>query len=148
MFAGGDETPAYQVEPGTLSISISHGERGALLSSARGLASVKLDAIEHAQRAGQEGDSTTELDHHLLELDEVQDLVEQLDRPARDRTEKLVLSGRHALVDEIVHGALIAESQELADAVVELEPDGELRDITARVGVVRHLVTTLAGVRA
>jgi hypothetical protein len=136
------------VESRNPSISISPEESPALLSSARGLASVKLDAIEHAQRALREGaGSAAELEHHLLELDEVQDLVDQLDRRPRGGHERLVLSGRRALLDEIVHGALIAESQELADAVVGLAPTGELGEITARLAVVHPLLTTLAGLR-
>jgi hypothetical protein len=136
------------VETGSFSISITHGESGPLLSSARGLAIVKLDAIDHAQRAVREGlQSAVELERHEVELAEARDLVDQLERSASSRRGRGRLTGRRALVDEIVLGALIAEGQELADSIVELDPGAGLAEITTRLEVVRRLVTTLARVR-
>jgi hypothetical protein len=148
MFADPHETPANHVESGTFSISITRGEHATVLASARELASVKLDAVEHAQRALRAGAAAAaELEHHRTELAEVQALVDQLHAAADSHHRRPRVTGRRALVDEIVHGALIAEGQELADGILALEPGDDLREITARLAVVRELLTTLAAVR-
>jgi hypothetical protein len=141
--------PANQPESCTVSLRITHGESQALLSSARELASVKLEAIEHGERIAREGSEIpAELEGHQAELADVRELVEQLERLASTRRSRPSLTGRRGLVDEIVLGALIAEGQELADSIVELQPAGDLHDITTRLAVVRRLLATLARVRS
>jgi hypothetical protein len=137
------------VEPGNFSISITRAEFGPLLSSAGELASVKLDAIKHAEQAVHESaGGMAELERQQAELAAVQDLVDQLARCARGGRARLSLSGRRALLEEIIHGALIAEAQELADTIIALEPTDELGAIAARVTLLGRLATTLARVRS
>jgi hypothetical protein len=137
------------MQPGNVSISITPRERGPLLSSARELESVKLDAIEHARRVvGEDVVRAAELSRHRTELADVRELLGQLEPAARVRHAKPDVTARRALLDEIVHSALIAEGQELADRIVALEPDGDLREITGRLGVMRRLVANLARVRS
>jgi hypothetical protein len=136
------------VELETVTLTIKLDQCGPLLSSARDLISVKVDAIEHAKRGLKKGlSSLAEIERHRAELAEVERLAHELDRLARGaRGEEL--TARRSLVDEIVVSALITESQELADSIVGLTVAGSLADVATRLTIVNGLVGMLADARS
>ncbi|HEX7299601.1 MAG TPA: hypothetical protein VF257_11385 [Solirubrobacteraceae bacterium] len=137
------------MELGNVTLTIPRQQCGTLLSSARGLIRVKLDAIEHAEGATKEASADApDPGLHRAELDEVERLAEALERLGRDGDDQQ-LTVRRALIDEIVVSALSAEAQELADRILTLSGrEGDLGQITTRLAVVDGLVATLMTVRS
>jgi hypothetical protein len=135
------------VELDDITLRIARGQCGALLSSARELVSVKIDAIEHAERAVRKGSaSPTDLERHRAELAIVERLVDELDRLGR-RPDDQDVTARRALLDEIIVNALAIEAQELADGILASIGANDLSEIRARLSVVDGLMATLATVR-
>lgn len=130
-----------------VTLTITHNEHAPLLATARVLLGVKLDAIEHAQERQREGlASSGDLEGHQAEFAEIRRVVDHLQHVERGPMHPL--TARRALADEIVLSTLIAESQDLADQLAELEQACDLGEISARVGLVARLVATLTSLRS
>jgi hypothetical protein len=135
------------VELDDITLRIARAHCGALLSSARELISVKIDAIEHAERAVRRGSaSPTDLETHRAELADVERLVDELDRLGCVRDDRDV-TARRVLFDEIIANALATEAQELADGILASIGANDLGEISARLRVVDGLMAMLATVR-
>jgi hypothetical protein len=130
-----------------VTITIGPDQVAPLLASARTLVSVKLDSIAEARkRRLNEAGKQESLESHRFELAEFRRVVDQLEH-AGDHPLHPV-TARRPLVDEIVLGALVVESQELADALAELGQASHLSEVKTRLRLVAQLVDTLANLRS
>jgi hypothetical protein len=133
------------MKPGTVSISLSPVAVGPCVASGRELARVKEDAVAHAERDPTGGaPAAEELERHHHELAEIRQLLEELAVAADEAR----LAGRRELVDEVVRGALVVESQQLADGAMALDADGGLAEIVSTLERVGRLVEVLRDVRS
>lgn len=132
------------MEPDTFTIATTHGECLSLLASARVLAEVKQEAVARteagfADRAGRR--------RHRAELAEVRDLLRQLEKACDRAGHGAVLTGPRALLDEIVHGALVAACEALTDSTMGLDPAGAVTEVAACLALVKRLLRTLTKLR-
>jgi hypothetical protein len=136
------------VEAHLISISITSGELCPLLESIGQLEAVKLDALSHAETAIQAGLDAAARALHRKELGQVRALRVQVEKAVHARRPVARVTGRRALLEEIVHGALIAQAEALADRIVGLDSAAAPDAIAVRVRVIDRLVRTLATLRS
>jgi hypothetical protein len=135
------------VESLTITLTISRDQRGSLLSSARELITVKVNALAHAEAQLRRGLATrNDLERHRAELAEAEGVADALARMG-PRADARNVTARRAMVDEIVVGALVVEAQQLADGVLALAETSDLEGTIARLAVVAGLLGTLARIR-